>query len=490
MSIHATSSKQMRLGEILLMRGLVTVEGIEAALARQRREGGRLGENIVFLGLMSEAQLAAVLDETPTMPLKVAQTGISRGNLLALLLKFMRMESCETLSDLSEHMRLPASVLQELIDEATNQRLVHALGSTTQGIVRHLRYGLTDLGRAAAADALVRSNYLGPAPVPLAMFQAQVTKQALANEHLPEASLRDGFDGMIIAANHMRKLLPAVRAGRTILLYGPPGNGKTSIGLRLASLFRNIIFIPYAIEVNGQIIKMYDSRLHRPYQEGGDAPELSAGHGLQLETFDSRWVACRRPVVVAGGELSLEMLDLQFDPVTKLYDAPLHIKALNGLFLIDDFGRQKVDPVQLLNRWIVPLESRVDYLTLNTGVSFQIPFDELVVFSTNLSPAELMDPAFLRRIPYKIEILGPTLAAFREVFFAAVRAHGLTITDATFAHIVHRLRTGCHDLAYFQARFLCEQVQHICHCFSLPPEMTIQLADEALENLYVDLKSP
>jgi SpoVK/Ycf46/Vps4 family AAA+-type ATPase len=190
---------------------------------------------------------------------------------------------------------------------------------------------------------------------------------------------------------------------------------------------------------------------------------------------------------MAGGELTLEMLDLRFDPISKYYDAPLHMKALNGLFLIDDFGRQKVNPTELLNRWIVPLESRIDYLTLNTGMSFMVPFDELVLFSTNLKPADLMDPAFLRRIPYKIEVLGPDIAEYKKIFQAVAKKNELELDDEVFDHVVRRLRNGSYDLAYFQPNFLCEQISQICGCFNEPRRATIGLAEEALKNLYVDL---
>jgi len=184
------------------------------------------------------------------------------------------------------------------------------------------------------------------------------------------------------------------------------------------------------------------------------------------------------------------MLDLRFDHNTKFYDAPLHMKALNGLFLIDDFGRQQVSPTDFLNRWIVPLENRIDYLTLNTGMSFQIPFDELVIFSTNLQPADLMDPAFLRRIPYKIELIGPNMDEYREIFVNCAKQYGLTIKQKVFEYIAKRLQDKDYPLAYFQPKFLCDQVAQICTCFDLEPEMTRDLADEALENLYVDMKIP
>jgi hypothetical protein len=192
---------------------------------------------------------------------------------------------------------------------------------------------------------------------------------------------------------------------------------------------------------------------------------------------------------LAGGELTLDMLDLRYDSVTKFYDAPLHMKALNGMFLIDDFGRQRVNPTELLNRWIMPLEDRIDYLTLNTGMSFQIPFDALVIFSTNLEPAQLMDQAFLRRIPYKIELFAPNDDEFRQIFFRSAAAHGLRVTDATIGYVVKRLSDAKHELACFQPNFLCAQLSQICNCFELPREITPELADEAMENLYVDLGS-
>jgi energy-coupling factor transporter ATP-binding protein EcfA2 len=479
--------KPLRLGDILLMRGLVDADGLEAAFRRQREKGGRLGESLVALSLLSPRQLMTVLDETPAMPLNIQETGIGRSSLLALLLKFMRMESCQTLPEFSNRMKLPFAVLQELIDEASRQRLLEVVGSVQRDNVCFIRHSLTDRGLAAAADALAQSQYLGPAPVPLVAFQQQVKKQTITNENLQENTLRESLAGLMVRPKYVRRLLPALRAGRTVLLYGPPGNGKTSICTRLATLFRDVVYIPYAIEVHGQIVKMYDSGLHKLYDSGAMTPPPAAGNVLRVDTFDARWVACHRPVVVAGGELTLEMLDLRFEPSTKFYEAPLHMKAMNGVFLIDDFGRQRVNPAELLNRWIVPLESRIDYLTLNTGMSFLIPFDELVFFSTNLRPSDLMDAAFLRRIPYKIELVGPTIDEYKELFFAAAERRGLAMTMEIYDYIVQRLLGTRYELAYFQPDFLCEQVWQICNCFALPLCITYGLADEALGNLYVDL---
>ncbi len=480
----------MRLGDILLMRGLVRNADIETAIERQRLQGGRLGENLIALGLMTTEQLYAVMDETPVMPRTVSETGVSRGLLLGLTLKFMRVASCETIPDLSRSLSLPHSVIQEIIDDAVVQKLVHVLGSLNSGIVRYIRYALSDQGRVAAGEAMEQTQYMGPAPVSLAAFQAQVVKQPITNEILDATLLRQAFAGLILSDHTINRLVPAVSAGRTVLLYGPPGNGKTSIGTRIAGLFTDPVFIPYAIEAGGQIIKMHDPSLHRPFMTEAAESAGQVNGGVQIEAFDARWAACRRPVAMAGGEMTLDMLDLRWDPQTKCYDAPLHMKALNGVFLIDDFGRQKVNPTELLNRWIVPLENRVDYLKLNTGVTFKLPFDELVIFSTNLEPADLMDPAFLRRIPYKIELVGPTRAEYRRIFDRAAAASALILTDAAFDHVVDRLTSaGRFPLASFQPRFICEQAAQVCRCFRLDPELTPELAAAALENLYVGINA-
>jgi predicted ATPase with chaperone activity len=478
----------MRLSDILLMRRLVSNVELEIALDRQRQQGGRLADNLIALGLMSSEQLYAVIEETPVMPRTVAETGISRGFLLGLMLKFMRIQACETLVDLSDRLRLSHAVVQEIMDEAVAQKLVHVLGSVSTGIVRYIRYALSDNGRDAAGEAMEQTQYLGPAPVSLAAYQAQVGKQKITNEILDVPALKQAFAGLVLSDHTIKRMVPAVSAGRTVLLYGPPGNGKTSLGTRIAGLFTDAVFIPYALEVGGQIIKLYDPRLHKPFLEQAPESAPAANAGVQIEAFDARWMACKRPVAMAGGEMTLDMLDLRWDPATKCYDAPLHMKALNGVFLIDDFGRQKVNPTDFLNRWIIPLENRIDYLRLNTGITFIIPFDELVIFSTNLEPRDLMDPAFLRRIPYKIQMLGPTLDEYREIFLRAAKARNLVVTKAAFDHVVEQLtKDGKFQLAAFQPTFLCDQVAQVCRCFKIKPEMTVELAADALENLYVGI---
>ena len=474
----------MQLGDMLIARGLVTAADVEAALARQVSEGGRLGENLIAMGRVTADQIAMVVNSAPAIPTSVADTGISDRNLLYLLLKFMHVEACETILQLADRMKLPRRLVQQLIEEATHQRFIGATGATSD-LALSTHYALTEPGRIAAREAIDQSVYLGPAPVSLAAYQEQVEKQRITNEMLEEKTLRDGFDGLIVPDHMFRRLLPAINAGRSVLLYGPPGNGKTTLSTRIAALFKDIVYIPYAVEVAGQIIKVFDVQIHKPVQPESAAQPATA-LGLHRETFDQRWVACSRPVVMTGGEMTLDMLDLQFNPDARFYDAPLHVKALNGMMLIDDFGRQKFPPNDLLNRWIVPMENQIDFMKLNTGASFTLPFDVLLIFSTNLQPSDLMDAAFLRRIQYKIKLFDPTVAEYRKIFNGVAKARGLTLSDTVFDYVVEKLtRFG---LANYQPRFICDHVVETCKSFKFAPVLTEELAAEALANLYVDIE--
>jgi predicted ATPase with chaperone activity len=490
----ARSAGALRLSDILVAREFVSERDIGQALDAQARHGGRIGSHLVRLGLLDEQQLQSIIEETPVMPRSVAETGLSRRTLLNLVLKQLRFGSCEIVRDLVAKTHLSQHVIQEIMDEAVGQRLVYVSGAETVGVVRYLRYGLSEQGRDAAGEALEQSGYLGPAPVSFEAYKAQLQKQRLVNERISLAKLEKAFAGLIVPPDMVRRITPAVSSGRTILLYGPPGNGKTSIGSRVADAYRDPVFVPFAVEVEGQIIKVYDRNIHRAYAPAAAAAAAAAGAqeatpSLHMETFDARWMYCRRPVAMAGGEMTLDMLELQWDAAAKCYDAPLHMKALNGVFLIDDFGRQRCSPTDLLNRWIVPLESRIDYLRLNTGNTIEIPFDELVLFSTNLAPADLMDPAFLRRIPYKIEVQGPTDAEYRQIFRQVARSFGLSVAEDVLDLIIGRITgEGRYALASFQPRFICEQASEVCRCFELPPVVTAAIAAGALENLYVGLQ--
>ncbi len=459
----------MRMGDILLARGLVSAAGIDRAVARQRSEGGRLGDNLIALGLLTPEQLDAVIHDTPTSPRRLADAGLPAGMLEALALKLLLRDGETGLAGLAAGLCLPMSLTEELAGRLSAEKLALRDGD---------KLSLNDTGRAAAEEAFERNGYLGPAPVPLAAYQEQVLHQRISNEVLDAAAVRAALAGMVVPDAFVRKIGPAINGGRAVLLYGPAGNGKTAIAGRLARAFRHIVYVPHAVEIEGQVMTVFDPALHKP------AASLGGGDGG--DDFDRRWVACSRPFVAVGGELALDMLDLAWDAAARAYRAPLHVKALNGTLLVDDFGRQQAAPDKLLNRWIMPLESRLEFLRLNTGRSFYLPFDALMIFATNLQPDELMDQAHLRRIPYKIELQAPDRAAYRRIFDELAAEHGLAMSDEVFETVVGEIEGHGLNLAYHQPRAICDQVVAACRYEGLRPQFTPELLSDALANLYVE----
>ncbi|HYF07323.1 MAG TPA: hypothetical protein VD970_06850 [Acetobacteraceae bacterium] len=475
----------MSLGSLLIENGLVSEAAVNQALACQRAQGGgRLGEILVSLGHLSSADLARVLNAVPPAPRTLAETGVELTDLLDLLMKGAQSGAVDTAGKAADLLCLPQRVAQDLVDQAGERQLVEVVGAIRTLTSAIPRFAPTTKGRDWAAQAFERNGYLGPAPVPLAAFVERIRRQAIGDERVPPEAVRRSLDGLIMSDALIRRVGPALNSGRPMLLYGPPGNGKTSVAQRIGAVFRTTIYLPHAVLVGGQIIKVFDPNLHRRV-----APPLEeAGPGtIRTAPLDPRWVPCRRPFVVAGGELTLEMLDLSFNATARFYEAPLHVKALNGTFLIDDFGRQLVQPEALLNRWTVPMESRVDYLKLHTGQSFAIPFDALVIFSTNLSPGRLMDEAFLRRIPHKIEVKGPRAAEYRQIFRAAASARGIEAPDEAVDLVIAELtERNSFPLAGYQPGFLLDQVAAICKYEGHPPRLDAERLLFAIANLYTE----
>jgi hypothetical protein len=471
----------MAIGDILVAQRLVTPTDLAEALERQRTGGGRLGENLVAMGKITAGDLESVLHSTPVAPHSLEETGLSLPDLLNLMTKAMYANGLETPSMLVDLLKLPPLALQQLLDQAKERKLVDVLGATGIRAVSELRYALTEKGRLWAQDAMALNQYIGPAPVPLAAYYERVARQSIANERVDRPTIEAAFVNMVISDNFVQEIGPAINSGRSILLYGLPGNGKTSVAEKLGDMFRDVIYIPYCIEVEGQIIKVFDPGVHKPIRSANPSRPGS----LRRDDFDQRWVPCQRPFIVTGGELTLEMLDLSFNAQAKFYEAPLHIKALGGIFVIDDFGRQIVSPEALLNRWIVPLESRVDYLKLHTGKSFSLPFDELVIFSTNLAPSDLMDPAFLRRIPYKIEVTAPSKEDYGRIFRAVANAGGFDSAERMSDFVIAELRErNDFPLASYQPKFIVDQVRAACKFQGIAPQFRQELIERALKNLY------
>jgi hypothetical protein len=417
---------------------------------------------------------------SPALPRTIQDTGLAVEQIEQLLVKTLFTGEA-TGRVVADQMCLGYAMLEPLIERLRAERQIEVRGTTGSGTAA-FRYALTDLGRDRAQQYLEINHYIGPAPVPLAVYASYMRALQQARGYIDRERLRKGFSHLIIADEVLEQLGPAVNAGKSVFLYGSPGNGKTVIGEGMGRALGGDMYIPHALDLDGQVITMFDPINHEPLET--EAEQVSI---ITSAPRDRRWVRIRRPVVITGGELTLDMLDLNFNPLSKFYEAPVQLKANGGVFLVDDFGRQRVRPQELLNRWIVPLESRVDYLTLHTGKKFQIPFDVLIVFATNLKPQALADEAFLRRIPYKIAITDPTLEQFTRIFELNCQRRQLPFHQVMVAYLqrrhykpAQRPFRGCHP------RDLLDQVTALCRYRGMSPVITRELLDRACAAYFVD----
>jgi hypothetical protein len=420
----------------------------------------------------------------PPVPTSLLETGLGADQVEQLLIKTLYVGEATGLT-VAERMRLPFTVLEPLIERIRAEQLVEVRGATGSGSAGY-RYALTDAGRLRARQYLDVSQYVGPAPVPLASYVAAMRALSAARGYLDRERLRQGFSHLVVSDTVLEQLGPALNAGKAVFLYGPPGNGKTVIAEGLGRTLGGDMYMPHAIDVDGHTITMFDPINHDSLEADADASSVIA-----VAQRDRRWVHIRRPVVMVGGELTLDMLDLTFNPIAKFYEAPIQLKANGGVFLVDDFGRQRIRPQDLLNRWIVPLESRVDYLTLHTGKKFQVPFDVLIVFATNLNPDSLADEAFLRRIPYKIPITDPTVDQFTRIFELNCRRRNMRFHQVMVAYLQRRhYNPAGRPLRACHPRDLLDQVTALCRYRGIEPVITRELLDAACASYFVDAATP
>ncbi len=418
----------------------------------------------------------------PPPPKRIEEMKLPIVMMRDILLKTMFRKNLDMVTDISKAICLPTAVTQELVDMARDQKLLEATGTLNANSGNEMGYQLTDAGRGRAQDALAQSEYFGAMPVPLEVYREQIKRQSIRNIQITRDQLTGAMGHLILPPDLLDQLGPAVGSGRSILMYGPPGNGKSSISNGIRDAMGDKVYVPHAIEYAGQVITVYDPIVH----SAAEGDEQDANSLRRVARFDSRYIKCDRPTVITGGELSLNMLDLVYNPTARTYQAPLQLKSTGGIFIVDDLGRQAEPPQALVNRWIVPLEESKDILALQSGEKFEVPFDTLVIFSTNFHPNEIFDQAALRRIFYKIKIDGPSQENFLKIFALVAKKKGLPLDETSLIHLLKtKYPTIDNTYANYQPVFLIDQIISICEFEGIPYQMRPDLIDRAWANMFV-----
>jgi len=419
----------------------------------------------------------------PKAPTRLADLGINITLLREILLKTMLRRNLDNVLVIAESLKVSVPVAQELLEITREYKQIETLGTSRHDEPKNLRYMLTESGRQTALDALSQSEYFGAIPVPLEAYKAQTQRQSVRDATVSRADLAAAMSHLVINDEMFRQLGPAVNSPRSVLMFGPPGNGKSSIADGIRNAYTDHIFVPEFVEYAGNVISLFDPLIHERVKV-----EVHDPHALRLASnnHDPRYIKCHRPTVITGGELTLDMLDLTFNPVSKTYQAPLQMKSSGGVFIVDDLGRQKDPPQTLINRWIVPMEEGFDILTLQSGQKFIVPFDTKVMFSTNFSPSDIFDPAAMRRIFYKIPIENPNQQDFIKIFLKTIERYPMVLDEDVLTHLLQNKYPGVNNqFAAFHAGFLMDHMMASCRFENIEPHMSIELVDDAWRHLFV-----
>ncbi len=426
------------------------------------------------------------LDWEPSQIKGVEDTGLDNGFLQDLALKFMYFRGQMTGHDIAENMHLPfATVVGPVMDYLKREQMCEVKGSGGLGAATY-QYLITNKGAARAREQLERTTYVGPAPVPWDAYVSAIKAQGGSRLKVTPSRIRQALSHLILEESMLDKIGPAANSGKSIFLYGPPGNGKTTIAESIGRMILTTdMYIPYAVEVDGQIIKVYDEINHVAVPE---IEQKMTTATLGSRRTDARWIRIKRPVIMVGGELTLDGLELIYDPINKFYEAPFQMKANGGMFLIDDFGRQQVRPRDLLNRWIVPMEKQIDFLALHTGRKVEVPFEVLIVFSTNLPPRDLVDEAFLRRIRHKIEVTSPSFEGYRDIFKLVCDRRKIPFDENGVKYLLQEYYIKRNmKLRANHPRDILDQLMDISEYLGVKPKLTKDLIDRAADSYFVQL---
>jgi hypothetical protein len=427
--------------------------------------------------------MQARIPHRPPVPMSLKATGLNPVFARDILIKTMFRKNVETVGDVERELCCSTPVALELIELARAQSLIEVKGFTGEGQGKLMRYQMSDSGKARALDALKQSEYFGALPIPLEIYKQQVALQSVADVGITRSALETAMSHLVVPDGLLAQLGPAVNSGKSILMYGPPGNGKSSIANAIRDALGDRIFVPKVLEYSNQVISVYDPIVH------GDAQESQTDtNSLRRNTtqFDARYVLCKRPSVITGGELTLSMLELTYNPNSKTYQAPLQLKATGGVFIVDDLGRQAESPQALINRWIVPMEGGEDILSLQSGEKFLVPFDTLVIFSTNFHPAEIFDGAALRRIYYKVLVDRPSRDEMINIYALVSTAMEMPLEEEVLIHLFANLYPEVdYTYAAYHAPFLITQMKSICDYEGIPHRMSIDLLERSWVNLFV-----